>query len=329
MKISVVIVSWNAKEFLLQCLHSLARTMPRGSQSEVIVVDNASSDGSPGAVREAFPWVRLIQNDDNYGFAKANNIGIKASTGEYLFLINSDVVVKDGCFDRMLSHMAGHPDAGVTGPRILSPQGSVQRSCMGFPTLWNTFCRALALDSFFPGSRIFGGQLMTYWRHDEVRAVDVINGCFWMVRREALEEVGLLDEGFFIYGEDIDWCRRFNDAGWKVVFFPDAEAVHYGGASSANAPLRFYIEMQRANYQYWKKHRSRAASTAYLFICLLHHSLRLAGEAVLYPFRLKKRTEGYYKISRALASIKWSLTMLAAGSDGRQGPGGRIAPSVS
>jgi GT2 family glycosyltransferase len=306
---SIIIVSWNAKRYLEECLDSIVNhPLPR--DTEVIVVDNASSDGSPDVVRDAFPGVRLICNDGNYGFAKANNIGIAASTGEYVFFINSDVVVKAGCFENMIAYMDAHQDVGVLGPKILRPNGEVQQSCMEFPTLWNSLCRALALDAIFPGVKLFGGDMMTYWQHDDTRPVDVITGCFWMVRRKALLAAGLLDERFFFYGEDVDWCRRFHDKGWKVVFYPEAEAVHYGGASSANAPLKFFIEMQRADYQYWKKHHTTPASTAFLFIRLLHHAVRFAGGIASYPFRRKKRPEALYKIRRSLASIKWSLNFL-------------------
>ena len=164
--ISIIIVSWNAKKYLEECLNSIL-SCPLPYDTEIIVVDNASSDGSPDAVRDEFPGVRLIRNDDNYGFAKANNIGIRASTGDYLFFINSDVVVKAGCFEKMIAYMEGYPDIGVLGPKILSPNGAVQRSCMGFPTLWNSFTRALALDSVFPGMKLFGGHLMTFWPHDD------------------------------------------------------------------------------------------------------------------------------------------------------------------
>jgi GT2 family glycosyltransferase len=266
MKISVVIVSWNAKSFLLNCLDSV---LPQSSadELEVIVVDNASSDGSPEAVRNGYPTVCLIANDDNYGFAKANNIGIRSSRGEYLFLINSDVVVGDHCFARSIQYMDQHPDIGMLGPRIVGIDGNAQRSCMGYPSLWNTLCRALALDSLFPRSRLFGGR-------------------------------------FFFYGEDVDWCRRFNRRGWKVVFFSEAEALHYGGASSATAPLRFVIEMQRANYQYWTKHHSRIAAYTFLLINLLHHTLRIVGEVATYPVR-RTTAASQYKIQRGIAAIKW------------------------
>jgi GT2 family glycosyltransferase len=303
MKISVVIVSWNAKSFLLECLASVMR-QSRPDDLEVIVVDNASSDGSPQAVSEGYPTVQLIANDGNYGFAKANNIGIRASRGEYLFLINSDVVVSDGCFDKSIEYMDQHPEVGMLGPKILGVDGKVQRSCMGYPSLWNTLCRALALDSLFPRSRLFGSHLLTYWNHDDTRPVDVINGCFWVLRRSAMEQVGLLDERFFFYGEDVDWCRRFNLKGRKVVFFSEAEALHYGGASSANAPVKYVIEMQRANYQYWLKHHSRAAAYTFLLITLLHHALRVAAEVAVYPLR-RTTIASKYKINRGIAAIKW------------------------
>jgi GT2 family glycosyltransferase len=310
MSIAVIIVSWNAKSFLFKCLESvLAQRL--SDDVEVIVVDNASTDGSPAAVRERFPTVKLICNTDNYGFAKANNIGIRATQGEYLLLINSDVVVSPGCFDKMFAFMENHTDVGVLGPKILGSNGQVQRSCMGYPSLWNTFARALALDTLFPSSKLFGGQLLTFWRHDEIRSVGVINGCFWMVRKSAMDEVGLLDERFFIYGEDLDWCKRFNDGGWKVTFFPEAEALHYGGASSANSPVRFYLEMQRAQYQYWTKHHSRLAATTFLLINFIHHAIRAAAEIVAYPLKWKKGAPPRHKLARNVAALKWIVSTLA------------------
>jgi len=314
MTVSVIIVSWNAKRFLLECIESVLRQSSDSLSLEVIVVDNASLDGSPEAVRDRHPSVTVIANEANLGFAKANNIGMQASGGEYLFLINSDVVVADNCFGKCIDYMEKHPEIGLLGPKIRGPDGQVQRSCMSYPSLWNALTRALALDSLFPRSRLFGSHLLTFWNHDDTRPVEVINGCFWVVRRPALEHVGMLDERFFIYGEDIDWCRRFNESGWKVVFFTGAEAVHYGGSSSANAPVRFDVEMQRANYQYWTKHHSRFQSGVFLLISFLHHSLRTLGEAATYPLRRRPATR--YKIQRGIASIKW-IVGLEPGTPGR------------
>jgi len=306
MDLSIIIVSWNAREYLLKCLESVILETAN-HLTEIVVVDNASTDGSTEMVKECFPDVKLICNDANYGFAKANNIGIKQSNGRYLCLINSDVIVHRGCIDLMIAYMDQHSEIGMLGPKILTPGGSIQRSCMGFPSFWNSFCRALALDAIFPSSRIFGGQLMTFWSHDTIRSVDVINGCFWMIRRKALERIGLLDEIFFIYGEDIDWCKRFWNMNWNIVFFPEAEAVHYGGASSANAPIRFYIEMHRANLQFWEKHHSRLAKLSYLLTVWIHHIVRITGQIVLYITKPSKRSEANFKIKRSMACIRWLL----------------------
>lgn len=301
---SIIIVSWNAKKYLAECLQSISEETAN-HHSEIIVVDNASTDGSPEYVRKRFPNIKLICNDANVGFAKANNIGIRQSTGKYKFLINSDVIVLKGCFDKMLEYMDQHSETGMLGPRILNPDGTLQPSCMGFPNLWNNFCRAFALDSFFPKSRLFGGRLMAFSPHDTICGAEVLNGCFWMVRQEALDQVGLLDENFFIYGEDNDWCKRFGDAGWKVVFFPGAEAIHYGGASSSNAPVRFYIEMHRANLQYYKKHHNRLSLIGFILITWVHQLARVFGQAILYIINPSKKIQAAFKIKNSVACIRW------------------------
>ncbi len=304
MDLSIIIVSWNTKEVLSKCLRSLTLdTSPYNA--EIILVDNASSDGTPNMVMERFPHIKLICNNQNLGFAKANNIGIRLSTGKYICLINSDVIVLRDCLSSMLAYMDKNPEIGMLGPKILNPDGTLQPSCMGFPTLWNIFCRALALDTLFPRSELFGKRLNKFWGHDEVKSVEILNGCFWMVRRESLEQVGFLDEDFFFYGEDIDWCKRFNDAEWDVVFIPFAEAIHYGGASSLNSPIRFYIEMQQADLQYWKKHHTVPSWIMYILISYVHHALRFIGKSVSYIFLPTQRDKNLLKIKRSLASIRW------------------------
>jgi GT2 family glycosyltransferase len=300
--ISVVIVSWNAKKYLEQCLESIL-SCSDASDAEIIVVDNASTDGSPELVKQRFADVKLIRNSSNLGFAKANNIGIGQSHGKYLFLINSDVVVYPNCFSSMANYIEAQPQIGVLGPRIIGFDGKVQRSCMGYPTLWNKFCRAIFLATLFPRLKLFNGYELSHWSHDEVKEVDVINGCFWAIKRQAIEEIGLLDENFFMYAEDIDWCKRFNNAGWKVVYYPKAEAVHFGGASSSNAPIRFYIEMQNANLRFWGKHYGSFSRCVYICIIFLHQSLRALGYSIYYLLAPAKKDVSLYKIKRSVASI--------------------------
>ena len=283
---------------------------------EVIVVDNASSDGSPELVAKNYPQVRLIRNTSNLGFARANNIGILAATGKYMCLINSDVKVLPQSINRLVEHAEDHPEVGMVGPRVIGGDGKLQRSCMGFPTVWNMFCRALALDSIFPGIRLFTGYSLRHWSQDTCRAVDILSGCFWLARRKAIDEVGLLDESFFMYGEDMDWCKRFRKHGWKLAFVPSAEVIHYGGASSANAPVRFYIERHRADLQYWRKHHSHPAVACYFMLTCLHLLVRLAGYSVAFWLRPSARETYQYKIKRSLAALKW---MLSAGIGRRKG----------
>ena len=309
-RLSVVIVTWNAKQYTEECLHSLENQKTSVSP-EIIVVDNASSDGTDQLVREQFPQVELIQTGQNLGFAKGNNIGVRKSTGDYIFLINSDVNVPPGCLKQMAEFMEQHPDIGVLGPQMLGPKGEVRRSAMRFPTLWNSFCRALALDSVFKGSKLFGGYLMRDFQHDRQADVEVLNGWFWMVRRTALAQAGLLDESFFMYGEDMDWCRRFHQAGWRVVFYPEAKAVHYGGASSANAPVRFYIEKQRANLHYFAKNHGWAAAVLYWAILLLQESLRVPAYALRYVLFKSHRIDSGFKLRRSIAGLGWLVGIRA------------------
>ncbi len=308
--VSVIIVSWNARDYLMECLDSLVKEKPPYAM-EIIVVDNASSDGSPDWVQSRYPQARLIRNQANLGFAKANNIGIAQSAGKYLCLVNSDVKVFKGCIEALIEYCERHGEVGVAGPRLIGRDGKLQRSCRGFPSLWNTFCRALALDTLFPKARLFTTYSLTHWPQENLKEVDILSGCFWLVRREALDGVGLLDESFFMYGEDMDWCRRFWDAGWKLVYLPAAGAQHYGGASSSNAPLRFHVEMNKADLRYWKKHHSPIAVGFYLILNSLHPILRLAGYSMVLAVsrpRGEKRDIYRYKVKRSLAHLAWLFT---------------------
>lgn len=305
--VSVVIVSWNARDYLKQCLDSLTAEVCRYPM-EIIVVDNASADGSAGMVADLFPRVRLVRNSSNLGFAKANNIGIAQSSGRYLGLINSDVKVLKDCITRLVDECEKRPRVGMVGPRVTGGDGKLQRSCRGFPTLWNTLCRALALDSVFRRWSLFTGHTLAHWAQDSTRPVDILSGCFWLVRREALAEVGLLDESFFMYGEDMDWCRRFWNRGWEVLFVSEAEAVHYGGGSSSNAPVRFYIEMQRADLQYWRKHHSRTAAACFFLISCLRLTLRVAGYSIALLLDAPARKVYRFKVQRSLACLKWMIS---------------------
>ncbi len=271
--ISVVIVSWNARAFLQECLGSIACSLAR--IREVIVVDNESSDGSPEMVETLHPWVTLIRSGANLGFAKANNIAIGRSTGEYVCLINSDVHVLGDCLVGLAEFLDLHPEVGMVGPRVLWGDRKLQSSCRRFPSLWNNLCQITGLSRCFPKSPFFAGEHMFYFDYRRSIEVEVLVGCFIMARRSAIADVGLLDERFFMYGEDIDWSRRCWLAGWKVMFHPGAEAIHYAGGSSSNNRPRFSVEQQLARLQLLGKYFSTPEQIAFRLLFVAHTVMRL------------------------------------------------------
>jgi GT2 family glycosyltransferase len=206
-----------------------------------------------------------------------------------------------------MEFMDKHPTAGITGPRILNPDRTLQPQCQHFPSIWNHLCQILGLNKLFPKSSFFSEPFMKYWPHDQVRKVDAISGCFWIVRREAIDQVGLLDEDFFFYGEDIDWCKRFHQAGWDVMFYPKVEVIHHGSASASKAPIKFYIELQKADLHYWGKHHGRIGKVSYLALIILRNLLRLIFGAIQYVVNPSQKETIAFKLERNFACIRWAL----------------------
>jgi len=291
MDISIVIVAWNAKHYLELCLESLLRAPSRRSM-ETIVVDNASSDSTSEMIATRFPWVRLIKSQENLGFSRGNNVGIRQAQGRYIALVNPDVIVLPGCLDALADFLDQNPEVGNVGPRVSNPDMTQQSTCRRSPTLWNNFCSAMGLATKFTNSRIFAGEHMFYFPHDRTLAVDVLVGCFSFIRREAFEQVGLLDEKLFMYGDDVDWCRRAWKAGWQVVFYPGARAIHDRGKITSPYPVRFALAQQRSVLYYWKKHHGFWGQLGIRGLMLLHHLLRYTASTMNGIARPKARAEG-------------------------------------
>ena len=213
-------------------------------------------------VKRDFPGVRLIENADNRGFAAANNQGMKVAAGRYVLLLNSDTIVLDGAIDKMAAFADQHPQRGrhwLPGPE---PRPDAAADVFHVPSVLNMLLFATCLNKLFPGSRFFGREQMTWWKRDDVREVEVVTGCFMLARREAIDQVGLMDESFFMYGEETDWCFRFRQAGWKVLFAPQGEIIHLGGASSSQAANEMTLQLKAGVLQFLHKHRSRPAYIA-------------------------------------------------------------------
>jgi len=231
MDLSILMVSYNTRELTVECLRSVFRETNSISY-EVIVVDNASNDGSAQTISQDFPKVRLMFSEKNIGFARANNLAARYATGEYLLLLNPDTVILNRAIEKLLEFARTHPDAGIYGGRTTFPDGTLNPSCcFGKMTTWSLFCRAFGLSKIFRKTTLFNPELYGSWAFDTVKQVDIITGCFFMVKRELWEQLGGFSTTYFMYGEEVDFCLRARRYGYRPIFTPDAEIVHYGGAS--------------------------------------------------------------------------------------------------
>ena len=256
--LSIIIVSWNVKDLLRECLSSIFANQD-DLKIEVFVTDNASKDGTCSMVKKEFPQVKLIENKTNLGFPKANNQAIRKAAGNCILVLNPDTVVRPKAFANLLKFMKENPKCGALGPRLLNPDGTLQPSTRQFPTLETQFYTALFLDNLFPKSKLFGKYQLSGWEHDEIKEIDQPMGAAILFRKEALDQVGLFDETIFIFYDEVDLCYRLKQAGWKIFFTPDAHIAHYGGQSfkqwkGIKASLRGgYIWRKSRNY-FFKKH---------------------------------------------------------------------------
>lgn len=238
MDVSIVIVAWNVKNLLHECLKSVFE-QTRDIEFEVVYVDNASSDGSVEMVADEFTGVRIIKNEQNAGFIKANNQAIPQCKGRYVLLLNSDTVVLDNAIAKMVRFADTHTDSAVVGCKVLNPDKTLQRTCFMFPSALNMLLSATYLYKIFPKNRFFGRERMTWWDFNDVREVETVCGCCSLVRKEAIDLVGLMDERYFVYGDDPDWCYRFKKAGWKVMYTPEPQIIHYGGQTTQHRRREF------------------------------------------------------------------------------------------
>jgi len=268
--VSIVIVNWNTCELLRACLSSIPRAMRDGDghgaasyQIEIIVVDNGSHDGSAEMAARTFPHVRLLINERNVGFAAANNLALRGAHGRYLLLLNSDTVVRPSAIEAMVTHMDAHPDLGAVGPRLLNADGSLQLSAHDFPRLDHDAVMLLDVKHWPMvgvvarrfAQRAYGPL------HEQTRTVDWVSGACLMLRREALRQVGVLDEAYFFFFEESDLCYRLSERGWRTAFLADAEVIHMGGQSRDRAPAASLVWYYRGLLRYYRLHSSRRRYT--------------------------------------------------------------------
>ncbi len=255
MLLSICIVNWNTRDYLRECLQALAAYPPCDAEMEVIVVDNASTDGSAEMTASEFPAVQLIANDQNLGYAEGNNQALRHAVGDFLLLLNPDVLVHKDCLTRALLFMESHPKTGALGCRLIGTDGNTQSTLRSFPDPAPVLWEYLGFSRLFPRNHTFGAYRMTYFDYKRVVEADQPMGSFLMIPRPVLEQVGLLDTDFPIFFNEVDWCYRAKrEYGWKIYYTPEAVATHYGGGSTRQAKARMIIESHRSLLRFYEKH---------------------------------------------------------------------------
>jgi len=312
--LSIVIVSWNVRDLLRDCLRSVvASADPPSAHAplrlgertvEVLVVDNASSDGSADMVREEFPMVTLLPQQRNLGFTAGNNVALRRCRGRYYLLLNPDTVVCAGALCTMLDYLEGQPDVGIVGPRLLYGDGQPQSSRRRFPSLTQALFESTLLEQWFPHNRWARAYRMEDVPDDSVQNVDWVTGACMMVRARAAEQVGLLDEGFFMYSEELDWCRRISGAGWRIVYLPEATVVHYEGKSSEQIVAQRHIHFESSKVRYFCKHEGRVRAEVLRLFLLAGYAVRMLEESLKYAIGHRRslrrvRLEAYSRVLRS------------------------------
>jgi hypothetical protein len=301
MKLSVVIICWNDLRVIRDCLRSIYQCT-HATEFEVIVSDNGSVDGSIEFIREHYPQARIVENNQNLGFAKGNNAGIEASRGEFVLILNPDTIIHDGALDRMAEFADRHPEAGAIGCRVLNPDGTYQGSARLFPTIWRYWVSALGLSGLASLSSLFVFEKYPGWDGDTERSIDWQSGCCVMFRGDLLKNLGGFDEQFFYHFEEVDLCRRVWNAGRPILFTPQAVITHLGGQSVNRFPVRFEIEKHRSKYRYFYKHFGARAARRCRRLSIARIRVRQIGYGLLNLVKpseiLQRRLEMYREVLR-------------------------------
>jgi len=292
MKLSIVIVNYNVEYFLEQCLNSVFSAL-EGIDGEVFVVDNNSVDASVEMVKTKFPAVKIIENKDNVGFSVANNQALKISSGEYSLLLNPDTVVEEDTFSSIIEFMDNHPDAGGLGVKMIDGKGKfLPESKRGLPTPSVAFYKIFGLNTLFPRSKKFGKYHLGHLDKDEVHEIDILSGAFMLMRKKVLDKIGLLDEDFFMYGEDIDLSYRIIKAGYKNYYFPKTTIIHYKGESTKKSSVNYVFVFYNAMIIFAKKHFSQ--KNAKLFSFLINIAIYFRASLAIGSRILKKAAVPFF-----------------------------------
>ncbi|MFN7209317.1 MAG: glycosyltransferase family 2 protein [Aggregatilineales bacterium] len=305
MELSIIIVSWNVRDYLARCLDSIAESLRLASlAAEIIVVDSASADGTVQLLQEAYPHVRTLPQSENVGFTRGNNIGLAAAQGEFLFLLNPDTEVRGAALAQMVGYLREHPRVGILGAHTLNTDGTHQSSRRRFPTLLTALFESTWLQPYAPK-----GLLERFYARDisddDIAAVDWVQGSALMLRRAVYEQIGGLDEGYVMFSEEVDFCKRAKQAGWEVVYHGGAYVVHHGGKSTEQVSAAKHIHFQRSKVRYFRKFHGAGAAAALRAFLIASYAQQLALESLKGALGSKRalrreRVHIYWQVIRAL-----------------------------
>jgi GT2 family glycosyltransferase len=267
------------------------------SRLQIIVVDNESQDGTAKHLRNAFPNITVIENS-NEGFAAGNNMGFDSALGKYLLVLNPDTEVRENTIASCVSYLESHADVGALGCRVVHPNGELDQTIFKFPTLSHIFFNIFVSHNIMENSRLFGDPRYSSLRRDEVHEVDVIAGCYMLVRREVIEQIGGMDERFFVYSEEVEWCRRIRDAGWKITYFPFADVLHHGGGSTQGLSEWVAIEVAKGQLLYLRISRGALTARIAASMMILRDALRLSAMALPSVFSKAARKRAKVTLGR-------------------------------
>jgi GT2 family glycosyltransferase len=302
--LSIIIVSWNVADLLAGCLQSLAEERARTQMTiEVIVVDSASSDGSPQMVRERFPWVTVIACTQNVGFPRGNNMGLEVARGELLLLLNPDTLVHPRALQAMAGAMVAHQDVGLLGPQLRNENGTIQSSRRRFPTPLTAFFESTWMQKWAP-ERLMGRFYMLDTADDLVQDVDWVMGACMLTRRTIVDSVGGMDEAYFMYSEELDWCRRIATAGWRILYWPEAVITHYMGKSSEQAIVHRHIHFNQSKLRYIRKYHGRFPAALLRLYLLAGFAVQIEIEGIKGMLGHKRplrwqRVRAYWQVLRS------------------------------
>jgi GT2 family glycosyltransferase len=299
--LSIIIVNWNTCALTADCLRSVAEettrlaaahnaTSPFATVVETIVIDNGSTDDSVAHLRSAFPWAQLVVNQENVGFAAANNQGLAQCTGKYVLLLNSDTKLLPDALHALLTFIEEHPAVGAVGSRYFNADGSLQSSCYPAPSLSREFWRLFHLDKVYH----YGIYAMDSWSTEEPRAVDVIQGAALLLRREIATTLGLFDTEYFMYSEEVDLCQRIHKAGWQIYWVPQSCIIHYGGQSTRQVALTMFLQLYQSKIIYFRKHHGRATTLLYKWVLMVATVVRLLLMPLAWIQSPQRRTQALH-----------------------------------